>query len=133
MLFYSVRNVLGRNESGQTLIEMLIALTILSIIASVFLSGVTTTSRGAYIVDEQATAESLARSQMEWVKDVSYSYNGTSYPAGPIPAISDYKNFTANITSVPLHNPDDGIQKITVFIIHSNKVVFTLEDYKVDR
>ena len=33
----------------------------------------------------------------------------------------------------PLRAPDDGIQKITVTIKHSDKVVIRLEGYKVDR
>jgi prepilin-type N-terminal cleavage/methylation domain-containing protein len=127
------RPYVSKGESGQTLMEILIALAILGIIAVSFLSGVTNTSKGAFIADEQATSESLARSQMEWVKRLDYSYNGTSYPAGPILATRDYANFTANITASALHNPDDGIQKITISVLHSNKTVFTLEGYKVDR
>jgi prepilin-type N-terminal cleavage/methylation domain-containing protein len=123
----------GNKESGQTLMEMLIALAILSVVGVSFLGGITNTSKGAFIADEQATSESMARSQMEWVKGLDYSYNGTGYPAGPKPSTKDYTNFSANITAQPLHNPDDGIQKITVSILHANHVVFTLEDYKVDR
>lgn len=116
-----------------TLMETVIALAIVGTIAVAFLSGVTTTSRGAYIADEQATAESLARSQMEWAKNASYSYNATSYPIAPITDAEDYINYSANISAEPLHEPDDGIQKITVTIAHSGKAVLELEGYKVDR
>jgi prepilin-type N-terminal cleavage/methylation domain-containing protein len=122
-----------KGKPGQTLMEMLIALAILGLVAVSFLSGVTNTSKGAFIADEQATAESLARSQMEWVKRLDYSYNGTSYPVGLIPPTRDYFNYTVNITSTALHNPDDGIQKIQISVLHSDKVVFKLEDNKVDR
>jgi prepilin-type N-terminal cleavage/methylation domain-containing protein len=121
------------NESGQTLMEILIALAILSVVGVTFIAGVTNTSKQSYIADEQATSESLARSQMEWVKRLEYSSNGTGYPAEPIPLTSDYLNYTANITALPLHNPDEGIQKITISIFHSDKPIFSLEDYKVDR
>jgi prepilin-type N-terminal cleavage/methylation domain-containing protein len=124
---------INRHETGQTLIETLVALAILGVIAVAFLSGLTTTSRVAYTADERATAESLARSQMEWAKNASYSYDATSYSIAPIFATDDYINYSANIAAEPLHDPDDGIQKITVIITRSGEVVFQLEGYKVDR
>jgi len=120
-------------ESGLTLLETVIALAILATIAVAFLAGVATSSKAVFIADERATAESLARSQMEWAKNASYSYNATSYSLAPIPDAKDYINYSANITAEPLHYPDDGIQKITVTVTHSGKVVFKLEAYKVDR
>jgi type II secretory pathway pseudopilin PulG len=116
-----------------TLLETVIAVAILSTISVVFLIGVSTSSEGIYIADEQATAESLARTQMEWAKNASYSYNATSYSIASIPAGRDYIHYSANITAVSLHEPDDGIQKITVTIMRSGETAFILEGYKVDR
>ena len=64
-------------ESGITLIETVVALAILGAIAVIFLSGLATASKAAFIADEQATAESLAQSQMEWIKNASYVYSAT--------------------------------------------------------
>lgn len=61
-----------KNERGMTLIEVLIALAILGLVAVAFLSGLTTASRALLIADERTTAESLARSQMEYVKSQGY-------------------------------------------------------------
>ena len=123
----------SRRETGLTLLETAIALAIIGVVAVAFLTGVTTSSRVTYIADGQATAESLARSQMEWAKNASYSYNATSYAIAPMPSGKDYIDYSANITAEPLHDPDDGIQKITVTIAHSGKTLFKLENYKVDR
>jgi len=120
-------------ESGVTLIETVVAVAILGVIAVTFLSGLATTSRAVFIADERATAESLAQSQMEWVKNVDYSYNATEYSPAPIPGGKDYINYSANISAQPLHAPDDGIQKITVTVKRSDKGVIKLEGYKVDR
>ena len=120
-------------ESGATLIEALVGLAVLGAIAVCFLSGLVTTSKAAFISDEQATAESLARSQVEWVQNASYSYNATAYSPAPIHSSKDYIDYSVNITSAPLNNPDDGIQKITVTVTHSGKRVIALESYKVDR
>jgi len=120
-------------ESGMTLIETLAALAVLGTIAICFLSGLVTTSKATFIIEEQATAENIARSQMEWVKNTDYTVNATQYSPAPIPSGSDYINYSANITVEPLHATDDGIQTITITVIHSDEQVFTLEGYKLDR
>ncbi len=121
------------SESGVTLIETLVALALLGIIAVPILSGLATTSKAAFTTDERATAESLARSQMEWVKNAGYVYNATEYSPAPIPGGKDYINYSTVIIAEPLHNPDDGIQKIIITVKRSDKVVITLKGYKVDR
>ncbi len=131
MRLFSIPRVFIRCESGTTLMETVVALAVLGIIAVAFLGGVVTTSRAAFTVDERATAESLARSQMEWAK--SASYNATGYSPAPIPSGKDYINYSANITVEPLPGTDDNIRKITVTVKHSDKQVFTLEGYKVNR
>ena len=128
--------ILGKftgGESGVTFIETAVALAILGVIAVAFLNGLTTTSKSVFIADEQATAESLAQSQVEWVKNASYSYGATTYSPAPIPSGKDYLNYSVVITAEPLHDPDDGIQKITVTAKRSGTGVFRLEGYKVDR
>ncbi len=122
-----------KNERGIGLIEVLIALAILGIVAAAFLSGLATASRAVYIADVRTTAESLARSQMEYVKGIDYVNEATSYPAASIPQEHIDAGFSATITALPLHNPDDGIQEITVTVEHSGNVKITLADYKVDR
>lgn len=125
-------SIFTRRQSGLIFIETVVALAILGIIAVTFLNGLTTASKATFIADERATAESLARSQMEWVKNTSYSYNATYSPA-PIPGGKDYINYSVVITAEPLRDPDDGIQKITVSVKRSDKGVIKLEGYKVDR
>jgi len=131
-MFQSLKTQICR-EAGTTLIETVVALAILGTIAVAFLSGLATTSRAAFIADEQATAESLARSQMEWVKNASYSYNAISYSPALIPGGKDYLNYTVSVGAESLHDPDDGIQKITVVVKRSETVVTKLEGYKIDR
>ena len=128
--------ILGKftgRESGVTFIETVVALAILGVIAVAFLNGLTATSKSAFIADEQTTAESLAQSQIEWVKNASYSYNATTYSPAPIPSGKDYLNYSALITAEPLRDPDDGIQKITVTVKRSDNGVIKLEGFKVDR
>ncbi len=124
---------LARGQSGTTLIEAMVALALLGIIAVAFLSGLATTVKATVIADEQATAGSLARSQMEWVKGSAYVYDASSYSAAAIPDGEDYDGYSAAIAAAPLNNPDDGIQKITVAVSRNSKEVARLVAYKVDR
>lgn len=122
-----------RGEAGMTLLESLVALVIVSLVVVTGLVGLATSSKATTISDEQSTAESLARSQMEWVKRAAYVPGTATYAAASIPAGSDYDSYSANIAVSPLNNPDDGIQKITVTIDRSGNEVLKLEGYKVNR
>ena len=133
MLVFRLLRWLTHRESGITFMETVIALAILGAVSVSFLNGLTTASRSVFITDEHSTAESLAESQMEWVKNAGYSYNATSYSTAPAPAGKDYLQYSATVFAQPVHTPDDGIQKITVTVQRSGKDVFNLEGYKVDR
>ena len=120
-----------RSESGMSLIESLVALVLISLVVMACLSGLATSSKATIIADEQGNAESLARSQMEWVKRATYIAGASTYTAAEIP--TSYTGYSVNITAASLHIPDDGIQKIMVTIGHSDRQVLTLEGYKVSR
>lgn len=68
-----------RKQRGFTLIEVIIAMALLGIIAIAFLGALATASSSIIIADERTTAESLARSQMEYAKNQDYSDNQWSY------------------------------------------------------
>jgi len=87
-------------------------------------------SRAMFIADERATAESIARSQMEYVKNQQYDDSGIYDEIADIPA-----GYDIEITTV---EKDDGIQKITITVYHNGEPVltspdYTLEGYKVER
>jgi len=121
------------SERGTTFIETVVALVIISSVVVTFLSGLATASAATVIADKQAVARSLARGQLEWVKNVSYVYDATEYSPASIPETEDYNNYSVTITAAPLNNPDDGIQKVTIIASYMSEEVVTLECYKVDR
>ena len=133
MRFWQKIMGLNRRELGITFLETVIALAILGVVSVSFLNGLTSASKSVFIVDEKTTAGSLAQSQMEWIKNASYSYNATSYSAAPIPDGKDYLRYSSVVSVEPVHTPDDGIQKITVSIQRSGEGVYFLQGYKVDR
>ncbi len=137
-LLFRVAKRLKGNETGVALVETLVALAILGLIAVAFLSGLTTVAQATLIADERATAESLARSQMEYVKNQGYVSNPDpgSYEKITTPADS---NYSIEILPVPidpdtgeLSEEDMGIQKITVTVEHNGNQVITLVGYKLE-
>jgi prepilin-type N-terminal cleavage/methylation domain-containing protein len=75
-------------ERGFSLIEVMVALALLGIIATGFLSGTAVTSNTRVIADEHASAKMLAESIMDGIKkqDFGASYNVTipdEFPASP--------------------------------------------------
>lgn len=126
-------HIFAGQEAGVTLIEALVALSILSAVSVTFLSGLATTSKSTFIADEQTTAESLARTQMEWSRKMDYVYGATGYPAAPIDSNKDYINYSAVIAAEPVYIVDNGIQKITVTIKHFDRAIIKLESYKAQR
>jgi len=142
-------------SKGQTLVEVLIAIVILGMVAVPFLTSLSVSSRAIMVADDKTTAESLVRSELEYVKESPYNFTGFSYqiPATPdkpppwdtsrIALDSCYAGYSVNVTGVPI-DPDTGqaladpkndkhIQKITVVVYHENNSVLTMSTYKTDR
>ena len=144
-----------KNERGFSLVEVVIAIALMGIVGVAFLGGLSTASKAIFTADERATAESLARTEMEFVRNQAYSsapwnytvtssersystYKPSWYDANSNPPLlsSDYDGYTVIVSTgfLPLHTTDDGIQKIAVDIKHLNsgvlKEIFTLEGYR---
>jgi len=121
-----IRKACQGSSGGFTLIEVLIAMALIGIIAIAFLSALSTASMALITADERATAESLARSQMEYVKNqpyIDYSESGHD-DYDPITPPEDYE------IELLVDTVETGLQRITVIIKHDDEEVITLEGYK---
>lgn len=123
--------MVGTGQFGMTLIETLIAISILSVVAATFLTAMSTSARATGMVQTRATAESLARSQMEYIKHQDYRVDGDYAELTDLPAGYDLEIIVERL------NPrgdstinDDGLQKIVVTVKRNNREVLTLEGYK---
>jgi prepilin-type N-terminal cleavage/methylation domain-containing protein len=152
------KKALQGSTPGMTLIEVLVALALFTIIAIAFANGLGTASRAVLTADIRTNAESLARTQMEYVKNQDYcpapdggvgNYTKIAYEDIP----EDYTIWSINrygepdnddafdpIIAIPWDSDsdqdvetDDGLQKITLVIKHEGTKVTTLEGYKVYR
>ncbi len=129
--FKGFRSLL-KAQHGYNLIEVLIGLGILAMVAGVFLVATSTTSRLVMISHEQVSAEGLAKSQMESIKEEPYNSDNQTYTKlAVIPAGYDID------IAVQKMDPredgtgtDQGLQKITITVTHRGQTAFTLEGYK---
>jgi prepilin-type N-terminal cleavage/methylation domain-containing protein len=128
-------------EKGFTFIEVLIALLVLSVIAGGFLAALAMSSNTALRSDEHTSAESLARTEMEYVQNSIYVMASWAYsmpPGAPpwdathtVPA--GYLSYTVTVSASPLRLVDDGIQQITIVITREGRTIYTLKNFKVSR
>jgi prepilin-type N-terminal cleavage/methylation domain-containing protein len=149
-----MKNLRGKSK-GITLLEVLVALALLGIIAVAFLSGLSTALKAVKVSDMHSTAQSLATSQLEYVKSQDYD-NTTDTGTDAIYSQIDFSEYSdyfirgvrrdgtedsSNITGIPFDpntgvvcglGNDMGIQNVTIKVYHSDKLLFTLTDYKID-
>ena len=135
-----VRRAFRGRSRGFSLIEVMIAIALIGVIAVAILNSISYASIVLIITDRRATAESLAKSQMEFVKNQDYELAeneegvviyaeipGTSIPYGY--TIGSYNRTgeepVADIVGIPWSSntsqplpvgQDDGLQKIKLVI-----------------
>lgn len=150
-----IRKVI-KNKRGASLVEVIIALGLLGLIATTFLMAIFIATRSIAIADERTTAESLARTQMEYIKQQPYpddagseteyyEINLSENPNYSIWSVNrdgwsvDPEGIVPEIIAVPWDSEDNlpaptdvGLQKIRLKVYHDGKEVLTLEGYKVD-
>lgn len=136
-----------KNERGFSLIEVLLAIALLGIISVALFGALATTSKVLFMADERATAESLARKQMEYIKNQPYSDGQWSYQVtfssrtvldgapswwhdehNPPLLSKDYAGYSVKTRTDPIDadrdgevevpGDDEGIRRITVYIYH---------------
>jgi prepilin-type N-terminal cleavage/methylation domain-containing protein len=138
------------HSRGFTLIEVLIALALFAIISIVFAGGLATASRAVLTADIRTNAESLARTEMEYVKSQDYSDAPWGYVVtnsgsicieeeSPIWCVSghslsaEHALYTVQVDAAALDASDNPIEEITVTVSHEDRRVITLVGYKIDR
>ena len=133
--FKTLRN----EESGASIVEELVSIAIIGIGIVILVAMITTGAIGVHQVDDIVKADTLARSQLELIKDVPYQADPitTPYPAvSPIPGYSvavniEYWNASSGSFQSALRN--DGLQRITVIVSSNGSPITSVAEYKVDR
>jgi len=142
-----VRKAFQGHSRGFTLVEVLITIALIGAISVAFFSFMSAATSALIHADERTIAESLARSQLEFVKDQGYNstlVNGqVTYPKIPSSSIpTGYTIWSVNRTggvvnvvnnvigipwnsgnNTPSTSGDTGLQKIALVIKHGDKVI----------
>ncbi|MFC2069973.1 prepilin-type N-terminal cleavage/methylation domain-containing protein [Chloroflexota bacterium] len=117
------------NQRGSTLIEILVATAILGVIGVVFVSAISAGTIGAGKVEERSTAESIARTQIEFIKSLPYA-DSNSYP--PVVTSSGYEPRVEVTELSPAEYPNT-LQKIVVTVFRDGRSLLSIETFKVNR
>jgi prepilin-type N-terminal cleavage/methylation domain-containing protein len=133
-----IKQLMRNSEKGLSLIEVLIAVLLLSILSLSILQTARITSTVSIGGDNKRNALNLAELQMEHVKNLSYagSYSSVTPELSRFPG---YSVITAvrlvgldtdndGITDAPVR--DTNIQLITITVSYGPKTLITLEGYK---
>lgn len=123
----------NRGGTGATVIETAVALCILAVVVVAFLGGLAAAQNATIMADERATAESLAQSQLEYVKKAPYVFSATTYTPAPLPVSQEYAGYSATVGAAPVNVSDDGIQRITIAVARNGLEIISLSGYKENR
>jgi prepilin-type N-terminal cleavage/methylation domain-containing protein len=146
MLLSSVNNKVlpllrqWRCQRGMSLIEILMALAIMALAGVAFLAGMTTMFRGVMVSQNHVNLESLAKSQIDYVK--SQPYDDVNNPPQYLTQTENIPGgYSIGLIAMRLDprndgtDADDGLQEITVTVNHvdsaGNTTLLTVSDYMV--
>jgi len=116
-----------QDQRGVGLVESLVAVAILGIAIVAFVMALSSGALAVREGNQQVVAQSLVRTQLEYIKSCDYdtTYSEVATPEGYAISVEvDYITEPAT---------DDDIQKITVTISLGDEDILTVEDYKVNR
>jgi type II secretory pathway pseudopilin PulG len=131
-----------QSEAGIGLVESLAAVAILGIAATSFVLSLSTGAIAVREDDQIVVAQSLAHTQLEYVKNYPYDPEATTYPyvytydedynPNPITLPEGY-GISVAVSSITQAGDDPDIQKITATVSRDGDELLTVEDYKVRR
>lgn len=116
------------DERGFGLVETLVAVAILGVAVVALVLGLSTGSITVGEGNQEMVAQSLAQTQLEYVKDYPYDPAATTYPTVDTP-----EGYSIGVEAGSIPGADIDIQRITVTISRDGEAILTVEDYKVDR
>jgi prepilin-type N-terminal cleavage/methylation domain-containing protein len=131
-----------RAMHGFSLVEVLVAVSILSLIGTGLFSALGGASRVLLHADIRESARDLAEAQMEYIQNLEYK---TADPSGVLVFYDKVPNLSTNYPGFDVETQasrvdkgsgitdDTGIQEITVVVKKDNSPIFTLKGMKVNR
>jgi prepilin-type N-terminal cleavage/methylation domain-containing protein len=132
-----------RSSRGFALTEVVVAVVILALILAAIPPVLVLILHSQFQWTEQRVAESLTRNQIEYIKAVGYIEGNVTYPKPAYTAVpTPDETYDVIIIAQPIDSvtkedlpdgEDEDVQKITIKILHGDKLVLQTVNYKVDR
>lgn len=129
------RKRVTREESGFTLVEQIVTLTIVAMVLTAAMAALATGGLGLNIATSRNEAMSLAQAQMECIKNHQpFEVSAASYPVTAAACNIDLANSSYTLATV-VSDGTNHVQKIevTVYRGQNNVPVLLLEGLKVER
>ena len=117
-----------RDEKGLTMVESVVTIAIVGVTVVAFAIALSTGSLAVNESDQEVMVQSLARTQLEYIKGYPYDPEATTYPT-----VNTTDNYSISVAVTSIPDTDANIQKITANISREGQVILTVEDYKVNR
>jgi len=129
----TIRQWLGKpellqEEKGLTMVESLVTIAIVGVAVVAFAIALSTGSLAVNESDQEVMVQSLARTQLEYIKGYPYDPGASTYPT-----VNTTDNYSISVAVTSIPDTDANIQKITANISREGQVILTVEDYKVNR
>lgn len=115
-------------QKGIGLVEALVAVAILGTSVVAFIVSLSVGSLTANELNRETIAQSLAQTQMEYIKDHAFIPGAVTYPILAVPATY---SVSVDVSDVP--GTDMNIQKITVNVQKDGADILEVINYKVRR
>lgn len=117
-----------KDDRGLTLVETLVTVAIVGVALVAFAVALSTGAIAVNESDQEVVVQSLARTQMEYIKGYPYDSEATTYPT-----VNTTNNYSISVAVTSVPDTDANIQKVTANISRDGLVLLTVEDYKVNR
>ena len=117
-----------QDERGLGLVESLVAVAILGVAAAAFVVALSSGMIAVREEHQEVMTQSLARTQLEYIKGYPYDLGATTYPTVATP---EGYTVAVGVNSIP--DTDTNIQKIMVTVSRDGDTILIVEDYKVNR
>lgn len=118
-----------KGEKGIALVEVLIAVAILSIAVTTYISAFSTSAIAIGKEERRVTAKAYAVSQLHHTRAQAFQIAPIAYPTITPPSA----NYVATSNATAIAGKDDNIQKITVTVQFNGRTLSSIEDFKVNR
>ncbi|MFC1910748.1 prepilin-type N-terminal cleavage/methylation domain-containing protein [Chloroflexota bacterium] len=125
-----------KQEGGFTLLEVLLSMALVGILGVAIPSALSIANKTTIISNEHTMAESLARSQMDYMQNQIYDSTNNPPTYSMLADLPTGYSITQTIARLdPKGNgtaDDDGLQQITVTVKRGTNIAYTLVDFKVN-